>query len=254
MELQPQTASRLASMLLKVASNPVFAKRFLQEPLFAKVYGAFISCRFNNNEELRSIYTWLRTKLSQIKPRIQASINKKRIAEEERSILVQHLHCIDRLIDDSKKDFEAVQGATAELEAIVHQAVEAGLEIQYLASMKRQLEPNILKKAIRQVGAEGFRSSDELGQVLRSLYITCSEQDAPEGAIAFCLQRPRSVRLAIGLLFKLFGLDCIVIKGRALLLLCLRLCYNMEVASSASRDGVGTFSCWYGHGLASNLH
>lgn len=240
-EYQPQQAWRLARLVIHVIMERSTASQVLEDPIFSQLYGALIALRYNDNEELRQVCEWVMTELSTVKRQVLDAIRKTPLEDDETIARhVMHRDLVDLLIDNSKKDPEAAGRAAAELDEIVAAAREeqpAPAAIRYLCRMK-ELSPDTLKQAIRQVAGDDGRVEEELLLVLKNLYTTDSPPAESKEGIPYIPDKPRTIVLALSLLFKLFGCEDILVKGRPLLLLCLRYSYDLPPASVENRDGV----------------
>ena len=242
--LRPEVAWQMGRAMVQLLGDATTAPRALEEPpLLAKVYGALMAghrTRSKEWESLREVAESVEKEVSNIKNRLLISMQKADNEEAVRADLVLHLNCVDKLMDDSRKDPEAVQHISGELEEIVQNAASAGHTIHYLRSMKR-LDANVLRKATRLVGQISRNEKPEVTQLLEALYVYTpkdSSEDPPENSVAFCFERPESVRLALSLIFRVFQVDDIVLKGRIALFLCLRLSYDKKIATAQDREGV----------------
>lgn len=240
-EYQPQQAWRLARLVIQVILERSTASRVLEDPIFSQLYGALIALRYNDDGELRQVCEWVMTELSTVKRQVLDAIRKTPLEDDETIARhVMHRDLVDLLIDNSKKDPEAAERAAAELEGIVAVAREeqpGPAAIRYLCRMK-ELSSNTLKQAIRQVAGDDGRVEEELLLVLKNLYTTDSPPAEPKEGIPYIHDKPRTIVLALSLLFKLYGCEDILVKGRPLLLLCLRYSYDLPPASVENRDGV----------------
>jgi len=235
--LCPKMGQVLAKAIIKVVSERSTADRVMYDALFSQLYGALIALRFSENSELRAVSEWVRTELSKVNIRILDAI--KYAPEGTREYHEKHRDLLSHLIDESKKDPTAFNGAVTELEKLLEQQKENGSPIHYLRTVKR-FNSDVIKGAIRQIGADDFRidKSEELMEVFQNLFTSEEKADETEAVVSFSLDSPHSIKLALGLMFQVHGISDILVKTRPLLLACLHLCYNLRVATVSNRNGI----------------